>query len=103
MTDAAVESAMIAWRRGMERLGEPGRLRGPRVRIAEAVAVELRRRVGPTFTLAQLVSAYDDATGWYTELAARVAPNAPDAWDAAVALDGAFGQYARAAIAEVPE
>lgn len=103
MSDAAVESAMMSWRRGMERLQEPGRLRATRARIAEAVTVELRRRVGPTFTLPQLVSAYDEATGWYTELAARVAPNAPDAWDASIALDAAFGVYARGAIGKMPE
>jgi hypothetical protein len=102
VNDAAVETASFAWRHGMARLHEPGPLRAPRLRIAEAVTVELRRRVGPTFTLAQLVRAYDEAAGWYTELAARVAPGVPDAWDAAVALDAAFGIYARGAIGELP-
>ena len=100
--DPAVESAVFAWRQGVARLYEPGPLRGPRLRIAEAVTVEIRRRVGPTFTLPQLVGVYDEAAGWYTELAARVVPGVPEAWDAAVALDGAFGVYARAALEELP-
>ncbi|MEW6581922.1 MAG: hypothetical protein AB1416_04095 [Actinomycetota bacterium] len=103
MTDAAaVESAVVAWRRGVGRLEEPGAARAARWRVVEAVTVELRRRVGPTFTLGQLVDAYDEATGWFTELAARVAPGVPDAWDASVALDGAFGLYARGAVGELP-
>ena len=100
--DPALESALMAWQQGMRRLDEPGPLRAPRARIVEAVTLELRRRVGPTFTLGDLLRAYHEAAHWYTELAARVAPGVPEAWDASVALDGAFGLYARDAVSEMP-
>lgn len=101
--EPAVDAALHAWQAGVRRLSGPDPfgldpLRGQRGRIVEAVIVELRRRVGPTFTLADLAGAYDGAGDWYTELALRVAPASPEAWDASVALDGAFGLYARLAI-----
>jgi len=64
----------------------------------EAVEDELRRRVGATFTLAQLAQAWAGAPAWYPDLAARVAPRAPEAWDPQGALDGAFGRYMRRAV-----
>jgi hypothetical protein len=100
--DPAIEAAVLAWERAVHRLDEQGPLAAARWRIVEAVTVELRRRVGPTFTLRDLVRVYDGASDWYTELAARVAPGVPEAWDASVALDGAFGLYARAALGEMP-
>jgi hypothetical protein len=93
--DPAVVSAMADWEDGVRRLREPGPLRGPREVVAGAVQDELRRRVGVTFTLADLARAYASASDWYLDLARRVAPLAPGAWDPAVALDGAFGDYAR--------
>ena len=39
---------------------------------------------------------------WYLDLAARVAPREPDAWDPAVALDAAFAGYSRQAIGRAP-
>ena len=43
------------------------------------------------------VLAYDEGTGWCTDLAVEVAPDEPFAWDARVIADAAFGRYARAA------
>jgi hypothetical protein len=43
------------------------------------------------------VEVYDGAPGWYLDLAARVAPREPDAWEPAAALDGAFATYSRQA------
>ena len=100
--DPAVEAAVLAWERAVRRLDEPGPLTPARWRIVDAVTVELRRRVGPTFTLLDLVRVYDGASDWYTELASRVAPGVPEAWDASVALDAAFGLYARGAVGEGP-
>jgi len=64
--------------------------------VIGAVTDELRRRVGRTFTLADLARAYDGAQSWYLDLAARTAPREPAAWDA-VALDAAFAAYSRQA------
>lgn len=98
--DPALEAPVLEWARAVSRLGDSGPLNAARWRIVEAVAVELRRRVGPTFALRELVQVYYAASDWYTELAQRVAPGVPEAWDAAVALDAAFGLYARAAKTE---
>jgi hypothetical protein len=95
--DPAVAAAAFSWEEGRDRLAEPGRLRAVRLRIADAVQEEVRRRVGVAFTLAQLARVYDDASSWYFDLAARIAPRQPEAWDPAVALDGAFGLHMRRA------
>lgn len=93
---AALEAPVLEWVAAVPRLEGKGRVAAARWRIVEAVTLELRRRVGATFTLRELVAAYY-AADWYTELASRVCPNDPEAWDASIALDAAFGLYARAA------
>lgn len=97
--DPAVDTARFAWEDGAARLGEaaPAAVVRARRRIIDAVHDELRRRVGVTFTMRQLVGAYDDASQWYLDLAARTAPREPDAWEPSVTLDGAFAIYARTA------
>jgi hypothetical protein len=97
--DPIVAAARFSWEEGLRRLQEPvppGVARA-RARILDAVDEELRRRVGATFTLAELARAYQGASWWYLDLAARVAPREPDAWDPAVTLDAAFGIYMRQA------
>ena len=81
----------------------PGAARGARApgggrraaRIIAAVEDELRRRLGATFSLADLARVYEGAASWYLDLASRVAPRTPDAWDPAVTLDAAFGLHRR--------
>ena len=92
-----VATARFAWEEGMRRLAEPGPLAAERRAIADAVGQELRRRVGISFTLAELARAWDDAQTWYLDVASRVAPRSPEAWDPAAALDGAFAVHARLA------
>lgn len=97
--DARVAAARFAWEDGLASLAQPvppavGRARR---RIIDAVHDELRRRVGATFTTRELVGVYEGAQGWYLELAARVSPRDPDAWEPSATLDGAFGMYARQA------
>jgi hypothetical protein len=97
--EAAIAAARFQWEDGLARLSEPARpeLARARRRIVQAVHDELRRRVGLTFATAELVAVYDGASSWYLDLAARVAPREPDAWDPSVTLDGAFATYARQA------
>ena len=97
--DPAVAAARFSWDEGLARMSQPAPVAVGRARrrIVAAVADELRRRVGVTFTLAELARAYDEAPTWYLDLAARVAPREPDAWDPAVALDAAFASYSRQA------
>jgi hypothetical protein len=97
--EAAVAAARFQWEDGLTRLAEPASpaVRRARARIVQAVHDELRRRVGLTFTTAELVRVYDKGSSWYLDLAARVAPREPEAWEPAAALDGAFATYARQA------
>lgn len=95
--DPRIAAAAFAWHEGSARLSDGGPDDAVRRRIVEAVRDELRRRVGTTFTLAQLASEYEHASSWYLELAQRVAPRQPSAWDPAVALDAAFALHARQA------
>lgn len=98
--DPAVASAAFSWDEGLARLEEPAppAVAAARRRIIEAVEDELRRRLGATFSLADLARVYQGAASWYLDLASRVAPRAPDAWDPAVTLDAAFGIHRRHAV-----
>jgi len=97
--DPAVAAARFAWEDGLARMAEPvpAPVARARRRIVAAIHDELRRRVGATFTTAELVRAYDAAPSWYLDLAARIAPKEPDAWEPATTLDAAFAAYARSA------
>lgn len=97
--DPELASARFSWDEGLAHIGRPAppAVVSSRRRIVEAVHDELRRRLGMTFTLVELARVYEGAPGWYLDLASRVAPKVPDAWDPAVALDAAFALYSRGA------
>lgn len=98
---ADVESARRDWLDGYRRLQEASRdpVVGERLQgQLELVTQELRRRVGSTFTLAQLSDAYAGSEGWAREAVAARAP-APG-WARTLSLvgDAAFHLYARGAV-----
>ncbi len=97
MSNSETAVAEFAWYDGLERLREAGPLVGPRSRLVEAVHDELRRRVGLTFTRADLARAYSGSGDWFLDVAQRAAPKHPDLWDTSMVLDGAFALYARGA------
>lgn len=66
-------------------------------RVTEQILAELRRRLGGPFSIDELLELYDRGTGWCSDIAYRVAPGAPWAWDARTTADAAFGRYAREA------
>ena len=106
-----VETARLQWEEGTRRLesarGEHDRYRDL-VALVDVVIDELRRRVGQTFTLAELAAAYDRAEDWVREALATW-PAGPDddpsarsrvctgIRDAALIQDAAFDRYARGA------
>ena len=49
--------------------------------MADAAVAELRRRLGSGYTVDELVDLYGCGTSWVLDLAYRVAPEAPWAWD----------------------
>ncbi|MGP0052081.1 MAG: hypothetical protein ACLPZR_25030 [Solirubrobacteraceae bacterium] len=66
--------------------------------VVDAIVNELRRRVGEDFTTDDLAGHYLQAgTDWCFELATRVAPSTPAAWDMTTAAGAAFAQYVRQA------
>jgi hypothetical protein len=65
-------------------------------RVRERVYLALRRRLGGSFSVTELVSLYDAGTSWCLPLAVEAAPDTPWAWDASVA-DAAFYRYVREA------
>ena len=45
----------------------------------------------------EIVALYDEGTTWVIEVASRIAPDDPDAWDPRVSADAAFARYLREA------
>ena len=97
-----LETARLQWEEGVGRL-EDARHDETRylelVALVDAVTDELRRRVGQTFTLAELADAYDGAEEWVREVvvgATRARARAGVS-DTALVQDAAFGVFARGA------
>ena len=64
-----LENALFNWEAGIERLRElerEGTLRGDRLIVP--VRLELRRRLGATFTAAELADLYGAGTDWVLQL-----------------------------------
>jgi hypothetical protein len=96
----SILNARQEWAEGQRRLES---LRGDRVLYArlhanlDVLTEELRRRVGATFTLAELATAYDRAEDWARDvLVERGAPGWP--LHLTLVLDAAFQLYARGAV-----
>jgi len=64
-------------------------------RVVNAIRDELRRRIGPTFTAAELADLYGKGTDWCQQVAIDVAPAIED--EAQALGDAAFWLYLRGA------
>ncbi len=87
------------WKDGEERLrsADPGD-HAALERVVNALVLELRRRLGGAFTTAELAALYDEqGTDWCFEVATRVAPATPAAWDMTTVAGAAFARYVRQA------
>jgi hypothetical protein len=93
------EALMGLWQEGQRRLAEaPPSERAALDRVIDAVVEELRRRLGGLFTVSELAQLYvDQGTDWVFDVAIRVAPNTPAAWDLTTVAGSAFARYAREA------
>ena len=98
---ADVESARLEWADAHQTL--TAALRDPRradqlAAQLEEVLNELRKRVGPAYTLAELGAEYRSAESWVREVLAERAPH-PE-WPRTLALveGAAFHVYARGAV-----
>lgn len=92
-----LENALFQWEdgyRALQALEDP-RARRLADRVIDAVRDDLRRRIGPTFSAAELAELYGRGTDWCQQVALDVAPAAePDAQSLA---DAAFWLYLRSA------
>jgi hypothetical protein len=92
------ENALYQWQQGERRLqAEAPERRRLSERVTETLVAELRRRLGGRFSTQELVELYEQSTGWCLQLAMKVAPDDPWAWEAGVVVDAAFGRYLREA------
>jgi hypothetical protein len=96
----AVSAARQAWEEGNRRFEEEAR--DPRHGEAmhaqrDAVVDELRRRLGSTFTLAELADAYEGAERWLLEVIEERAPSKGWIRTVTVSGDAAFHAYSRQA------
>jgi hypothetical protein len=101
VSEAEIERARREWEDGRRRLLEQADDTRERERLlaqVDVVTEELRRRVGGTFTLAELTRAYAGAEAWSREVVSQRAP-APG-WPRTLSLveATAFHLYARGAI-----
>ena len=95
---AAFENAIDQWRQGERRLaGSPPERRAVLERVVDVLVAELRRRLGGRFSTEELVGLYEGGTAWCLQVAMRIAPEEPWAWDAGVVVDAAFARYLREA------
>jgi hypothetical protein len=93
------DQLIILWDDGERRLkaAEPPERRVME-HVVDAIVLELRRRLGGPFTTAQLSELYMEGTDWCFDLAIRLAPHDPAAWDMPTVVGTAFHRYARRAM-----
>lgn len=92
------ENANYQWQQGERRLrAEPAERRPLLDRVTDALVAELRRRLGGRFSSAELVALYEGGTAWCLQVAMKIAPEDPWAWDAGLVTDAAFARYLREA------
>jgi hypothetical protein len=94
------EDLIGLWQEGLRRLSqaEPTE-RAAMEAVIDELVVQLRRRLGGPFTVGELAHLYvDQGTDWCFDVAVRVAPSQPAAWDLTTVAGAAFARYAREAI-----
>jgi len=92
------ETAIYQWQQGERRLqAAPAERAALLERVTAALVAELRRRLGGRFSTQELVELYEGGTSWCLQVAMKLAPEDPWAWEAGVVVDAAFGRYLREA------
>jgi hypothetical protein len=93
------EDVIGLWQDGLRRLAEAEPGDRPLLdRVVEALVAELRRRLGGQFSVQELARLYaEQGTDWCFQIAIRLAPGNPSAWDMPTVAGSAFARYAREA------
>lgn len=90
------EHRLSEWLEAERRVAqEPPRRQRILDELTELLLTELRRRLGRPFVLRELIDEYDRGTSWAVDLITDAAPEEPWAWAPSLAVDAAFGRYAR--------
>jgi hypothetical protein len=90
----AIENAVFQWEEGERRLRDAPELeRADLLRAVDAVIEELRRRLGSSFTTAELADLYAENPDWASDIAQREAAGTDSPW----VVDAAFSRYVREA------
>jgi hypothetical protein len=98
----SVDVARHQWDEGLRRIERTAR-EEPRHQhlslLVDAVVEELRKRVGQTYSLAELASVYRGSEDWVRDVVGDSAPPKAQAGirDAALVQDAAFARYSRGA------
>jgi hypothetical protein len=93
-----VSYARSQWEEGEARVTRSTEDSGRRMlleRVVDAIMYELEKRLGQTFTGMDLVREYERAEPWALEVASRIAPEDPWAWEQSVVLDAACFRMGR--------
>jgi hypothetical protein len=90
----AIENALFQWEDGERRLRQASDPARQQLEEAvEDVVAELRRRLGSSFTLAELADFYAHGIDWAADVAQSRSAGTDSAW----VVDAAFNLYAREA------
>jgi hypothetical protein len=94
------EDLIGLWQDGQRRLAAAEPADRPAMdRVVDELVAQLRRRLGGPFTVDELARLYvEEGTDWCFDVAVRVAPGRPAAWDLPTVAGAAFATYARQAI-----
>jgi hypothetical protein len=96
-----VQIARHEWEEGTRRLeaahDDPRRYR-QLLQLLELVREELRKQIGQTYTLAELVAAYGESERWAREVLSERAPSPGWPPDLTTVLAAAFDAYQRGAM-----
>jgi hypothetical protein len=96
-----VEIARQEWVEGSRRLEaarEDDRRARQLLELVELLLDELRKRIGQTYTLRELVAAYDESERWAREVVEERAPVPGWPRDLTIVLAAAFDAYQRGAV-----
>lgn len=100
-----VESARRDWADGYQRFLEASRRPGAAERLhvqLDVLTGEIRRRVGGTFTLAELADEYAASESWVRHAIDERAPSPRSSLTIADSTDAAFHLYSRGAVDYAP-
>ena len=99
MSTPRYEDLIGLWQDGARRLTSlQGHERTAAERVVDGLLAELARRLGGQFTVQELAALYiEQGTDWCFDVAVRIAPATPEAWDLTTVAGAAFSRYARGA------